>query len=302
MLVLVGLVLLFFARAGWWVVTNEIPSLDESAHYAYVQSLTEGHDPVTGQTTVGRDSILFEKDDPIDYFQSLALPAEPGPEWGISDGNDEAFQPPLYYLLSVPAYALGRPFGPLGALYALRVWTVVLVGLGIPLLYLAARELFPEQPAAWLLAPTVLTGVQMVVSNLSQVTNDAIMIPLGAAALWVLGRYFNRPTYLRAGVVGAVLGLSFLAPGAAGRVTPRARRRGCTAGRRTPRRPASTSSSIPTTRGSATAWPGTGRWSAPWPTARRRSSPPSPSARPGPAAGRARAARRRATPAAWRCG
>jgi hypothetical protein len=209
-LVLAGLMLLFFARAGWWMSTSEIPILDEAAHYNYIQDLAEGHYPVTGQTTVGRDSILISKDDPIDYFRGLSLPTEPGVEWGLTDQSYEAFQPPLYYLLSVPAYAIGRPFGPLGALYAIRIWTVLLVSLGIPLLYLAARELFPKRPAAWLLAPAVLTGVQMVVSNLSQITNDAIMIPLGAGALWALGRYFNRSTYTRAAVVGVALGLAFL--------------------------------------------------------------------------------------------
>lgn len=201
---------LFCLRGGWWAATNEVPALDETAHYGYVQNLADGHDPVTGKTTAGPDEIGFAKHDPVGYFQSLAFPLAPGPEWGITDANPEAFQPPLYYLLSVPVYALSRPFGALTALFALRAWTVLLASTAVPLLFLAGGELFPQRRAAWLLAPALLTGVEMVVSNLASVTNDAIMLPLGAAGLWALGRYFNRSSHRQAAVVGVVLGLGIL--------------------------------------------------------------------------------------------
>ncbi|MDQ2754068.1 MAG: glycosyltransferase family 39 protein [Actinomycetota bacterium] len=208
---LLAMTLLFGARAGWWVANSEVPTpVDEGAHYAYIQSLAEGHYPVTGEDQVGVDAITLVKGDRANVLRSLSYPSKPSAAWGLIDQQYEAFQPPIYYLVSVPVYAAARSISLVAALYALRIWTVLLVASAVPLLYLAGRELFAEQPAVWLLAPLLLTGVEMVASSLAQVTNDAIMVPLGAAALWALGRYFNAPRVRRAAVVGISLGLAVL--------------------------------------------------------------------------------------------
>src|ERR1700688_4357562 len=79
--------------------------------------------------------------------------------------SDEAFQPPLYYAAAVPAWAAGDALGgPVGALYAVRVFDALLAALLAPLSLLIALALWPGNRAlAWgaALLTAVLPGVAL---------------------------------------------------------------------------------------------------------------------------------------------
>jgi hypothetical protein len=61
----------------------------------------------------------------------------------------EAFQPPLYYALALPAWLAGDALGgALGAVYAVRVFDALLAALLAPLSMLIALALWPANRAA----------------------------------------------------------------------------------------------------------------------------------------------------------
>ena len=119
----------------------------------------------------------------------------------------EAFQPPLYYALALPAWLAGdAAAGPVGALYAVRVFDALLAALLAPLSLLIALALMPDRAmsrgAALLTA--ILPGVAL---NLTSVTNDVLVSVLGAACILVAvgGRWSPRRVVLVGLLFGAAL-------------------------------------------------------------------------------------------------
>src|SRR6266513_5433214 len=61
----------------------------------------------------------------------------------------EAFQPPLYYVAALPAWLIGRTIGgPLGAVYAVRVFDALLAALLAPMAMLIALRIWPTRDGA----------------------------------------------------------------------------------------------------------------------------------------------------------
>lgn len=101
--------------------------------------------------------------------------------WQFSYEGD---QPPLFYLAALPFWAAGDALaGPQGAVYAVRVFNALLLGL-LGLLALAlARLLFPgERATAWL-AVAMLAILPGLLLNGTQVTNDTLGAVIGAGVL-----------------------------------------------------------------------------------------------------------------------
>ena len=190
MLVAVGLV-----RGLYWAAATEVFNpVDEAAHFAYVQSM--GHQlrpPVVGQDRLRPETLELVKRVRTSYWRGMPVP--PAPEdnrWGAAAESYEGVQGPLYYLLMAGPYRLFRPAGLLTSVYAVRVASVLLALLAIPLAYALARHLFPRHPDAWLGAPALLVVLQGFNGNLASVTNDALVVPLAAATLLVFCRSVRR--------------------------------------------------------------------------------------------------------------
>ncbi|MHB1391136.1 MAG: phospholipid carrier-dependent glycosyltransferase [Thermoleophilia bacterium] len=208
--------------------------VDEAQHFDYVQYLVENRSlPVEGQTFISREAIdvslqenqwgwrrtgAFSTPLNLDPGQWITVPA------GLSDQerekwvrhnlwhfNYEAMQPPLYYAINAPLYA-ALPDDSLVRLYAMRLLAALLASAMVPITYLAAREVLPGNRLVVYGAPVVVLLTQGYALNMSQVTNDALAIPLAAATLLVLLRQVGRGPALKTTLLaGVLIGASLLA-------------------------------------------------------------------------------------------
>ena len=211
-IVLAVLMLLGFARGTYWAVTTTVFNpVDELQHFAYVDALATGHGiPTVGQDLVPDELMAINKASPTSNYRSEPYkPDNTDVYWGGSRYSYEAIHGPTYYALMVPFYWAGKPFGILGALYGVRLGSV-LIGLAvIPCTWFLARRLFPDRPSVWLLAP----GLIAVMSSLfpGAVSNDILAVVLaGASAVWFV-RALARPDRWRdAAIAGLVFGLTMV--------------------------------------------------------------------------------------------
>ena len=200
-------------RGMFWATTTEVWSpIDEAHHYGFVASLAHGH----GIPTVGKDVMPVEVIEVIKESPTLASRSRPNRPvledgyWSVASSQYEAVQPPLYYILMVPAYWLSRPFGFVPAIYGLRLASVLIALAAIPLTYLLAKELFPRRPAIWLAAPAVLVAVNGFNTNLATISNDALVVPVATAALLAAARFYRTPTLRWAALTGLGLGTALM--------------------------------------------------------------------------------------------
>jgi hypothetical protein len=202
-------------RGLFWVCTFPVLDSDEGQHFSYVESVATGHGiPVTGRDHVTPNTLRFFKEDHVGRSRSTPItPYSSDPSWSLAGQQYEGFQGPLYYLLMIPFYWAGRLVGLLGAVYVLRAATLLLTLLGAPLTYLLAREVVPERPVVWLLSPACLVSVQLFNSQFSLITNDGIMVPLGALCLLTFLRCRRGFTVARGAAFGIAVGLCSLARG-----------------------------------------------------------------------------------------
>ncbi len=208
--------------------------VDEAQHFDFVQSLAErGSLPVEGKSfispTVVNISIqanqwgwaprgAMSKPAVLDPSRWLIMPAgldkrnqEKWVQRNLWHFNYEAMQPPLYYAVNAPLYA-ALPSDPLIKLYGMRLLSALMASAMLPLTYLTAREAFPDSRLVMLGAPVAMLLTQGYALNMSQVSNDALAVPLGAAALLLLLRMVGRGlTWKRSVVAGAVIGAALLA-------------------------------------------------------------------------------------------
>lgn len=211
--ILAAAILAALLRGLFWVAVTEVPSpIDEIHHFAYIESLATGRGiPHVGKDLLTPGQLELMRYSPTLGYREHALDPQKPEEWGRAALSYEGVQPPLYYLTLVPAWYAGRPWGTLGSLYAARVGSVLLALAALPLAWLLARELFPDRPDVWAFAAALPAAVQGFNANLSSVTNDALVVPLAAAALLAIARGVRRPSWRSAAACGAVIGLAMLA-------------------------------------------------------------------------------------------
>ena len=210
--------------------------LDEWAHFAYVQNLSEhGRIPVPGDET----SIEVSRS-----LQYLPLPYEPGgrihtelthdqywqlpanerasrraalrqipqsARWDTGGaGLYEAQQAPLYYILMVPVYRLFRHAPLAGRLLAVRIASVVIASLLIPLVYANARELLGSRRIALLVA-CLAASLPGLLIDVSRAGNESLAVVLGATMTLLLIRAIRHGTGLGEWLaLGLIIGLGLL--------------------------------------------------------------------------------------------
>lgn len=203
--------------------------IDEAAHYDVIAQYAAGVYPHDAVTTIRPETLevmkqtdvygfvlenAFARPDLANGFQTVppGLPLSAHVLWIRRHGfqfSYEAYQPPLYYLVALPAWIAGdRLGGAMGAVYAVRVFNALLASLLVPLTMLIAGRLWPLNNAvAWTagLMTAVLAGRSL---NLTAVTNDVLTSVLGAACILVAisGRWTSR----RAVLLGVLFGAAML--------------------------------------------------------------------------------------------
>ena len=202
---LVGLAVL---RGGYWAAALVTPSpIDEVQHFDYVRSLAR----LEGIPTVGRDQVADEvlayaKASPTGVFRSFPYPADlDARAWDEAPAAEsyEGIQGPTYYALLAPFYWLGRIGGIEGSWFAVRLGSVLLGALSIPVAWLLARRLLPRQPAAWLLPPVLLAGLNAVNAGSATVGNDVVVLTGSAVVVLLVLRAVEERSVAGALVAGA---------------------------------------------------------------------------------------------------
>jgi hypothetical protein len=201
-------------RGLWWVTTTPLWSpIDEQAHYDVVEAIGRGDGlPIVGQTRVHRDVLTIEKSSPTSPWRSVPVPADPARrEWPAVGQSYEAAQPPLYYAVVAPVWRVAHAGGTTASVYALRVASLLLSLLLLPLAWLIGRELFPDAPGVGLGAAAFLAVWSGVNGNFAIVANDGLMAVLAAAVLLVMARAVRRGLSTRGALVtGALVGATVL--------------------------------------------------------------------------------------------
>ena len=213
--------------------------VDEAAHYDVIAQYAAGVYPHDSVTTIRPETLAVMEQTGVFGFVVDGAYQYPDPETGfrtmpggLSDAahvlwirrhgwqySYEAFQPPLYYALALPAWKLGDAAGgPMGALYAVRVFDALLAALLAPLAMLIALRIWPGRTGAAWSAALLTAALPGVALNLTSVTNDVLVSVLGAACLlvavsgeWTRGRVI---------ALGVLFGAALLAKTTAAGLAP----------------------------------------------------------------------------------
>ena len=196
-------------------VTPVWEGFDEHQHYAYVQLVAEqGRLPVPGRDTVSREVEASLRLLPLPWeLQGSGLGRTHDEYWRLSEeergrlqrelgsipagtrrepaapGNPllrlyESQQPPLYYILAAGLYRLFRNAVFLDRVYVLRLFSLLLASVAVPLLFLSARRVFGDGSlAAWTTAAAACMPELMM--DVARVGNDALAVGLMSALVWV---------------------------------------------------------------------------------------------------------------------
>lgn len=179
--------------------------IDEAAHFDYVRVVAEEHRlPVLGEDKTGLPVVALDA--------QLDPDSSPPPDVERSDGlageSYEAFEPPLYYLLVAPAFAVTGDWTHRVKL--VRLAGVVFLLAAAAVLYLLAGRAMPEaRLVAFSVSLTVLMWPGVVVRS-TTVSNAALELLACCAvvyALWRADEDRNERWLLLAGIV---VGLALL--------------------------------------------------------------------------------------------
>ncbi len=187
------------ALYAWRVPAWQTP--DEPAHYNYIRQLAQ----------TGAFPVIEMGDYDQAFLAEQVQPPKVRPSAPLDTVQYEDHQPPLFYALAVPIFALFD-----GALLPLRLFSLLIGALTIVFAWLALLTLFPAQPAIAPLVCVVVALIPQHVHMMAGLNNDALAEALIALTVLLCARLLmaaDRPVgpspRLLVGL-GIVVGLSFL--------------------------------------------------------------------------------------------
>ncbi len=191
------IVAVYLALAGLYAVrTPDWQAPDEPAHYNYVRQIVDDR----------ALPVLQQGDWQQEYQETLTASGfRPDLLGRLDTLQYEDHQPPLYYLLQAPVYALAD-----GDLLALRLFSVVL-GAGVVLCAWAVlRTAFPGGPVVALAGAGFVAFLPQHLAILGSVSNDALAELVVGLTLLAVVRYLDQRRDLSPLVLGALVGLALL--------------------------------------------------------------------------------------------
>lgn len=191
-IVLGVIVVVYFALAAMYAVrTPDWQAPDEPAHYNYIRQIADDLAlPVLKRGDWNQDDQERLK---ASGFAPAVMECYHLMKGGVCVGMEviqyEDHQPPLYYLLQAPVYALTG-----GDLLALRLVSALL-GAGVVICAWAAlRRLFPGWPVLALAGAGFIAFLPQHLSILGSVSNDALAELIAAATLLAVVVYVVGPS------------------------------------------------------------------------------------------------------------
>jgi Predicted membrane protein (DUF2142) len=215
---------------AWSLVTPPFEVPDENAHYAYVQQIAERgalprRVPVEGRLSPREDAILGA----TGFYFIVGQPGNPAPmaeseqrvidridrshlpAAGTGDALSASDNPPLYYALAAPLYAVAPGATVLNRLALMRLLSAVMGAVTVMLVWGLLRELLPGTPWAWT-AGALAAALQPLFGFMSGgFNNDALLYLASAGVLFALARIDRRGLSVREGLLlGGFLGAGLL--------------------------------------------------------------------------------------------
>jgi len=185
--------------------------IDEEQHFHYIQYLAEERRLPRAGTTYISDTIIASLVETQRWERfGLQPPASEDPrEMGLEGLSYEAYQPPLYYLIMVPLYELGRG-GVLSKLFLLRWASVTISTLTAAVTYALAKAVTRSTPLS-LLAALFLALIPERTMATSRVNNDVLLELASVGFLWAASRAtIDGMRDRQAVLLGLLLGLGVL--------------------------------------------------------------------------------------------
>ena len=202
---------------------------DEMAHYDYVQQLAltgttpaaaplrpDGRDVPTevrcAATNAGvvADGAYFAEPPFVPDPRGCRMPPPGQGRLAGAPTNPAGEYGPAYYALAVPFWAAAVASSPGVRLEAVRLLSVLLGGLAALFCYLAGFWAFSGDRRLAATAATVFTFQPMLSQQTATVTNDALLITVGAAFFWRLFRAVRRPPAVTdMALLGLLVGLAY---------------------------------------------------------------------------------------------
>lgn len=227
---LVCAVVAFLNAACWSIVTPPFQAPDEADHYAYVQQLAENQRlPERGATSselsreeaytllaLHHQSVRFlpqghtiasvAEQHVLEHAMSVSFPGGASLSAGI-----ERDEPPLYYALETVPYTIASAGTVLDRLQLMRLASSLLAGLTALMAFLFVREVLPRARWAWVVGGLCVALMPLLGFISGAVNPDAMLIPVSAAAFYMLARSFRRGlTTRRSLALGLVTMTGFL--------------------------------------------------------------------------------------------
>lgn len=177
--------------------------VDERAHLAYVQEMAEhGRIPWVGRDYVSWQELAIEQG-------TYPRPSGLNPRLlGVRGSSYEGWQPPLYYVLAVPAFLILGDYHD--KILAVRAFDLLLLLAAVVILALLARAVFEGRwrvPYCLALSTILWPGV---IVRVITVSNAALELPLVALYVLVLWNATLKPRVRSLIVAGGLLGLCVL--------------------------------------------------------------------------------------------
>jgi 4-amino-4-deoxy-L-arabinose transferase-like glycosyltransferase len=177
--------------------------VDEAAHYSYIEQIADhGSLPILGKTEISPQSLAITQG-------TYPRPSTIDPrKYGLNGLSYEAFQPPLYYVLAVPAFLATSNY--VDKIYAVRLFDVVLLLAAVALAGRLARVVLKDR---WLIGWSMMLvffALPGVVVRTVTISNGALALPLAvlfATELWIA---WDRHSLRRLMLAGLVTGLCIL--------------------------------------------------------------------------------------------
>lgn len=177
--------------------------VDERAHFTYVETVADhqrlpysGRDFISPQTEAVDEGV---------YPRRARLDPR---HRGLAGRSYESFQPPLYYVVAAPVFALSGDYTTKVRL--LRIFNLLLVGAAIAILFLLAREVCGKRHlAAFSVALTAFLWPGVLVRSIT-ISNASLELVLGLAVLLALWRATSRRDGRWLVAAGALMGLGLL--------------------------------------------------------------------------------------------
>ncbi len=205
---------------------------DEAAHFSYIQQIADASRiPRAGVGRISADvdaypgprpysSVApFDRNAGVTYRNFFAgpLPGPLGPvERSYEPGktlNGEAQHPPLFYLLLVPFYLMGRGWSWPALFLLLRTasWALAFTGFAVGCLA-TQRQLrsLHTSPALLLLVPAWPFLFPQFFPEMARLGNDSLCLLLAGVAWALLPRLLDRHRPFDAMIMGIILGLGLL--------------------------------------------------------------------------------------------